>query len=154
MFWRLAVKFFQLRWNQPLDQVYYSPLARQYCLQGPTDVMGIINNFHLVGEDTIRLGSIWGSRVVPNNSDQYYQLSTENWRGIICTFPQFYHSSLLWTLNYLESQISLLEETICLCLDSPYMYVLETISRVGAIVELTLLAPHLRNTFSAAWHLR
>ena len=95
-----------------------------------------------MGEDTIRLGSIWGSRVVPDNSDQYYQLSTENWRGIICTFPQFYLCNfLLWTLNYLESQISLLEETICLCLDSPYMYVLETISRVGAIVELTLLAP-------------
>ena len=47
--------------------------------------------------------------------------------------------------NYLECEISLLEETVCLCLDSISMYVLETISRVGAIVELTLLAPHLRN---------
>ena len=47
--------------------------------------------------------------------------------------------------NYLECEISLLEETVCLCLDSLSMYVLETISRVGEIVELTLLAPHLRN---------
>ena len=96
----------------------------------------------LVGEYTIRLGSIWGSKVVPYNSDQYYQLSTENWRGIICTFSQFYLCSfLLWTLNYLESQISILGETVCLCLCTPSMYVLDSISRVGTIVELTLLAP-------------
>ena len=38
---------------------------------------------------------------------------------------------------------------VSLCLDTPSMYVLEIISRVGAIVELTLLAPpsHLRNPF-------
>ena len=41
----LAVKFFKLRLNQPLDQVYYCPLARQYCLQGPIDLMGIMSNF-------------------------------------------------------------------------------------------------------------
>ena len=60
------------------------------------------------------------------------------------------HSSLCVALScelYLESQISFLEETVCLCLDSPSMYVLETISRVGAIVELSLLAPCLRNPF-------
>ena len=28
---------------------YYSPLVRQYCLQGPTYVMGIMNNFHSGG---------------------------------------------------------------------------------------------------------
>ena len=32
-----------------LDQVYYSPLARQYCLQGPIDLMGIMSNFHAGG---------------------------------------------------------------------------------------------------------
>jgi len=67
----------------------------------------------LVDEDTIRLDSIWGSSVVPYNSDQYYQLSTENWRAIIFTFAQFYLCSfLLWTLNYVESQISILGETV------------------------------------------
>ena len=96
-----------------------------------------------MGEDTIRLGSTQGSRVFPYNSEQYCQLFTEYWRGIICTFPQFYHSSLLWTLNYLEPQISIFGETVGLSLDIPSMYVLETISRLGAIVEVTLLAPHL-----------
>ena len=90
----------------------------------------------------MRLGSFWGSGIVPYNSDQYCQLSTENWRAIICTFPQFYLCGfLLRTLNYLDSQISILEETVCLCLDAPSFYVLETISRVGAIIKLTLLAP-------------
>ena len=51
--------------------------------------------------------------------------------------------------SYIESSISLLGETVCLCLSTTSMYVLETISRVGAIVELSLLAPHLRNPFSA-----
>ena len=51
--------------------------------------------------------------------------------------------------NYMESIISLLGETVCLCLGTTSKYVLETISRVGAIVELSLLAPHLRNPFSA-----
>ena len=67
--------------------------------------------------------------------------------------PVHLHSSLCVALScepYLQSQISLLEETVCLCIDSPSMYVLEIISRVGAIVELTLLAPHLRNSYSAA----
>ena len=57
--------------------------------------------------------------------------------------PVYSHSSLCVALScelYLESQISFLEETVCLCLDSPSMYVLETISRVGAIVELCLIA--------------
>ena len=64
--------------------------------------------------------------------------------------PVYSHSSLCVALScelYLESQISFLEQTVCLCLDSPSMYVLETISRVGAIVELSLLAPCLRNPF-------
>ena len=43
----------------------------------------------LLGEDTIRLGAIWDSRIVPYNSDQYYQLSAENWKSITCTFLQF-----------------------------------------------------------------
>ena len=66
--------------------------------------------------------------------------------------PVLSHSSVYVALScelYLESQISLLEETFCLCLDVPSMYVLEKISRVGAIVELTLLAPLLKNPFSA-----
>jgi len=54
----------------------------------------------LVGGDTIRLGTIWDSRIVPYNSDQYYQLSAENWKGITCTFPEFsVCSSLLWPLT-------------------------------------------------------
>ena len=54
----------------------------------------------LVGEDTIRLGAIWDSRIVPYNLDQYYQLSAENWTGITYTFLQFsVCTSLLWTIN-------------------------------------------------------
>ena len=142
----------------------YFVCPRLVLLPFPTQNAGFLYNFdcwickHTLGKLfhplRIRLGSIWGSGIVPYNSDQYYQLSTENWRGIICTFPQFYLCSfLLWTLNYLESQISLLGEMVSLCLDTPSMYVLEIISRVGAIVELTLLAPHsphARNPFSAA----
>ena len=64
-------------------------------------------------------------------------------------FPFFFCKLSPVNPNYLESQISLLGETVCLCLDSPSMYVLEIISRVGAIVELTLLAPCLRNPYSA-----
>ena len=52
--------------------------------------------------------------------------------------------------NYLESQISLLGETVFLCLDTTSMDVWEIISSVGAIVELILLAPLPRNPFSAA----
>ena len=65
-----------------------------------------------------------------------------------------FHRSLYVALScelYLESQISLLGETICLCLYTTSRDVLEIISRVGAIVELTLLAPLMRNPFSAAW---
>ena len=45
----LLFSFFYMIWDQPLDQVYYSPLVRQYCLQGHTDVMGIMSNFHAGG---------------------------------------------------------------------------------------------------------
>ena len=105
----------------------------------------------LLGEDTIRLGAIWDSRIVPYNSDQYFQLSAENWKGITCTF----YSSLYVALScelYLYRVINLSSSGNCPSLGTTSMYVLETISRVGAIVELTLLAPRLRNPYSAAWH--
>ena len=35
--------------------------------------------------DTNRLGAIWDSMIVPYNSDQYYQLSAKNLKGITCT---------------------------------------------------------------------
>ena len=40
-------KVFYAEMKPPLDQVYYSPLARQYCLQGPIDLMGIMSNFRV-----------------------------------------------------------------------------------------------------------
>ena len=94
-------------YNTSLDQIYYSPLVRQYCLQGHTDVMGIMSNFHAGGGDTIRLGAIWDSRIVPYNPDQYYQLSAENWKGITCILSQFsVCSSLLWTLSRVSNLFS------------------------------------------------
>ena len=44
----------------------------------------------LADGDTIRLGEIWDSMIVPYNTDQYYQLSAKNLKGITCTS----HSSL------------------------------------------------------------
>ena len=97
--------------------------------------------FILVVGDTIRLGSIWNSMIVPSNYDQYSQLSTENWRAISCRLPQFsVCSSLLWTLEF-HLFLSQLGETIWICLHAPSLcHVLQTRSRVGTIVELTLLA--------------
>ena len=50
----------------------------------------------LVTGNTIRLGTIWDSSIVPYNPDKYYQLSAENWKGITVHS----HSSLCVTLSY------------------------------------------------------
>ena len=55
-----------------------------------------MSNFHAEEWGHIRLGAIWDSRIVPYNSDQYYQLSAKNWKGITCTS----HSSLYVSLSY------------------------------------------------------
>ena len=55
-----------------------------------------MSNFHADECGHIRLGPIWDSRIVPYNSDQYYQLSVKNLKGITCTS----HSSLYVSLSY------------------------------------------------------
>ena len=54
-----------------------------------------MSNFQAGGWDTIRLGAIWDSMIVSYNSDQYYQLSDKNLKGITCTS----HSSLYVALS-------------------------------------------------------
>ena len=53
-----------------------------------------MTNFHADEWGHIRLGAIWDSMIVPYNSDQYYQLSAKNLKGITCTSHSFLYVSL------------------------------------------------------------
>ena len=104
----------------------------------------------------ISLGSMWGSRIVRSNPDQYCQHSAETWRGISCRFPQISLcvslSCELW-LPRVPAVSSQLGETVGHFLDIPSLcHGLETVYRVGTRRTNLICSDPLRNPSSVASH--